>query len=66
MFAIWTVAISGWYTAFHFYTSANAGVKPDMRILKYAIISSVIGLALGCISLAAMNTISAYHAAFKI
>lgn len=66
MFAIWAVAISGWYTAFHFYSCATAGVKPNMNVLKYAIIASVIGLALGCISLAAMNTIGAYHAAFKI
>lgn len=65
MLCLWSVAISGWFTVFHLWQSGVHNQAFSSVVIVRCVIASIIALALGCFTIAAINTIGAYHSAFS-
>lgn len=65
MVALWLAALSGWSTAIYLFIGAQANVPPKTKVIVRLVVVGIISLVTGCITLAAMNSIGAYHNAFK-
>lgn len=65
MIALWIATLSGWFTAGYLFVGAQANVPPKTKVIIRFVIVGIISLVAGCVTLAAMNSIGAYHNAFK-
>lgn len=64
MLTLWATAISGWATAYHFYTAASHNSPPSTNFVIRCVIAAAISLAIGTSLLSAINNVSAFHGAF--
>lgn len=65
MVSMWIATITGWSTAIYLFVGAQNQNPPKSVIIIRLIAIGIIALVVGCVTLAAMNTIGAYHSAFK-
>lgn len=47
LLAMWTAAISGWYSALYFYRTANSGQRPDTGVILKTLAVSAVSLFIG-------------------